>query len=338
MHEIRTHLIASIILLTTAWSGHAQTARELVSQAYDTPSHQEAIELYDKAIELDPQMKYAFTGRGLWRQELGDIDGAISDFTKAVEIDPLFSDAYGWRAEARQLKGDMEGYRRDNEAAEEALKKGNHVLREYEKQLSEEHDEAKTYLSRAQYKKRKGDYEGAIEDFDKYLEMVEKPNNEMVFLWRANAKKAIGDVEGALNDYSTALRMFPESEGVYEKRASLRKEVGDVEGAKSDLQQVSDIRKVKKLERIEKLTRALESAPDQSYLLMQRSRLWMDIGSYSNALKDVQAVRGKDPDSIQAKRLEKQVQRSLEELSISPPARVPPVKLAGFLLEDPAAA
>ena len=186
MNEIRTHLIASIILLMIAWSGHAQTARELASQAYDTPSHQEAIQLYDKAIEIDPQMKYAFTGRGLRRQELGDIDGAITDFTKALEIDPLFSDAYGWRAEARQLKGDMEGARKDNEAAEEARTKGDHVLREYEQRLSEALGEAKTYLSRAQYKKRKGDYAGAIEDFDKYLQIVGRPNNERVS--RASAR------------------------------------------------------------------------------------------------------------------------------------------------------
>jgi tetratricopeptide (TPR) repeat protein len=313
MNEIRTHLIASIILLMIAWSGHAQTARELASQAYDTPSHQEAIQLYDKAIEIDPQMKYAFTGRGLRRQELGDIDGAITDFTKALEIDPLFSDAYGWRAEARQLKGDMEGARKDNEAAEEARTKGDHVLREYEQRLSEALGEAKTYLSRAQYKKRKGDYAGAIEDFDKYLQIVGRPNNEMVFLWRANAKKALGDVEGALDDYSVALRMFPRSEGIYAKRAALRKESGDVEGSEADLVEVTNIQREGKLKQIEKLSRAIENAEDPSYLQLQRSELWMEVGDSTNALRDARQVLNVSPNDPRAKRLEKKALRSVKE-------------------------
>lgn len=313
MNKIRTHLTASIILLAPVWSGHAQTARELVSKAYDTPSHQEAVAIYNKAIELDPQMKYAFTGRGLRRQELGDIDGAISDFTRAVEIDPLFSDAYGWRAEARQLKGDMEGYRSDIEAAEGARRKGDHVLREYEEQLSEEPDEAKTYLSRAQYKKRKGDYEGAIEDFDKYLQMVGRPNNEMVFLWRANAKKALGDVDGALDDYSTALRMFPRSEGVYAKRAALRRENGDAEGAEADLIEMKNIQHESKLKQIEKMTAAIESAEDPSYLLLQRSKLWMEVGDSTNALRDARQVLKASPNDPRAKRLEKTVLRSIKK-------------------------
>ena len=100
------------------------------------------------------------------------------------------------------LKGDTDGFRSDNEAAAEARKKGDHVLKEYDKLLKKIPDEAQPYLSRGMHKQLKEDYTGAIQDFDRYLQMAGRPRNEMVFLWRANAKKALGDVEGALSDYS----------------------------------------------------------------------------------------------------------------------------------------
>ena len=308
--------ISIVILLALALSTYAQTAQDLVSKAYDTPDHQEAIALYDEAITLDPNMKYAFTGRGLRRRELGDIDGAISDFTRAIEIDPLYGDAYDWRAEVYQLKDDMAGYNNDIKAADDARKKGDHVLREYEEQLLKEPDDAKIYLSRAQYRKRKEDYKGAIEDFDKYLQLIEKPSNEMVFLWRANAKKSLGDIEGALLDYSTALQMFPGTETVYAKRAALRIENGDVEGANADMAEVKKIQTKNKLEQIEKITKAIDSSENSSYLLLQRSKLWLDVGNSTNALLDTRKVLDVEPNNPSAKRLEKEV---LKELQTDPP-------------------
>ncbi|MCU7858980.1 MAG: tetratricopeptide repeat protein [Candidatus Thiodiazotropha sp. (ex Lucinoma kastoroae)] len=74
----------------------------------------EAINLYDKAINVNPNDAYIYFNRGAAKLNLGDFDGAIADFTKTIELNPkLKSPAYKSRAMAKRMKGDEEGAKRD---------------------------------------------------------------------------------------------------------------------------------------------------------------------------------------------------------------------------------
>ncbi len=57
--------------------------------------HREAIEDFDKAIAVRPNYSMAFCNRGYTKQLLGQHAGAILDFEKAIELDPKYANNYG---------------------------------------------------------------------------------------------------------------------------------------------------------------------------------------------------------------------------------------------------
>ena len=296
-----------------AVAAHAESARSLVYQAYETLDNAEAIRLFDRALEEDADYIYAYTGRGLRKQQQGDLAGAIEDFTKAIEKNPMFRDAYIWRAKAKQQNGDNEGYNADMTAAEQAAQEGDHALAELDKFIENDPQDARGYLDRARYKKHKGQLEGAIEDYNQYLLHVGRPKNHLAIFERANAKKAAGDLHGAISDYSMAIRMFPDNAAAYERRAALRRKVGDIEGAEADVEDFHVIQHAQKMKQIVKLSGLMNSNEAPSLLLLQRSKLWMEVGDLTNALRDVRQVLNASPNNPRAKRLETEIQRSVNE-------------------------
>jgi protein O-mannosyl-transferase len=60
--------------------------------------YSEAIDLYNKAIALDPQRVESYGNRGIAKHCLQDYEGAMRDYSKAIELNPSFSRAYANRA------------------------------------------------------------------------------------------------------------------------------------------------------------------------------------------------------------------------------------------------
>lgn len=58
--------------------------------AYKKGNLEEAIKFYTEAIEKSPKFADAYNNRGTVKQDLNDLEGAISDFEKAVSIDNEF--------------------------------------------------------------------------------------------------------------------------------------------------------------------------------------------------------------------------------------------------------
>ena len=69
----------------------AAAAEVLYVQAHNLANegrYDEAIEKYNKAIELNPNYAIAYAGRGQAYFKLGQYDLAIPDLAKAIELDP----------------------------------------------------------------------------------------------------------------------------------------------------------------------------------------------------------------------------------------------------------
>jgi tetratricopeptide (TPR) repeat protein len=80
------------------------TAGELNAKAIalgDSNRLQEAIQCYDKALEIDPQFLEAWVGKGAAIGALGNPDKAIQCYDKALEIDPRYAKA--WRNKGTTL-------------------------------------------------------------------------------------------------------------------------------------------------------------------------------------------------------------------------------------------
>lgn len=61
----------------------------------------EAIKLYDKAIELNPTVAQVYFNRGACKGNNFDFEGAIKDYDKAIELNPEYMEAYGNRGNAK---------------------------------------------------------------------------------------------------------------------------------------------------------------------------------------------------------------------------------------------
>ncbi len=68
--------------------------------------HSQAIEDYNKAIELHPEFYNTYYGRGLAYQNLGEHSQAIEDYGKAIELDPNNNLAYYGRGIVYKDLGD----------------------------------------------------------------------------------------------------------------------------------------------------------------------------------------------------------------------------------------
>jgi curved DNA-binding protein CbpA len=61
---------------------------------YALGKYDEAIECYDKAIEIDPGSPVVWNNKGLALNSLGKYDEAIASYDKAIEIDPDDADVW----------------------------------------------------------------------------------------------------------------------------------------------------------------------------------------------------------------------------------------------------
>ena len=110
----------SIIYLNEAIEIEPNDARFYISRGCfkGTESHEDAIEDYTKAIEIESNNVFAYRLRGDSKRKFGDYQGAINDYSKAIEIYPNKAYLYNYRASAKRKLGDNEGADEDDRKAE----------------------------------------------------------------------------------------------------------------------------------------------------------------------------------------------------------------------------
>ena len=70
--------------------------------------HEDALNAFAKAIELDPQYAAAYYNRGLAYAHIGDYQQAIKDYNKAIELKPDLAEAYYNRGNAYNKLGNYQ--------------------------------------------------------------------------------------------------------------------------------------------------------------------------------------------------------------------------------------
>jgi tetratricopeptide (TPR) repeat protein len=133
---------------------------------------------------------------------------------------------------------------------------------------------ADDYFLQADVKLDKGDYKGALTDFDRVLRL--NPNYEAAYTGRGVAKGNLGDRKGAIEDFSQAIRIDPNNVRAYAARGNLRFETGDKQGAQTDLKQLMNVSR--------------ESEDYRAYF--NRARLRESLGDKQGALTDYNQALG----------------------------------------------
>ncbi len=161
---------------------------------------------YNKAIKLNPNDADAYNGRGIFRFETGDYQGAIEDYTKVIELKPKHSDAYCIRGLARSYLRDYQG-----------------AIEDHTQAIKLNPNDACTYNNRGNVRFEMENYQEAIGDFTQAIKL---DPDESHYYNRGNARFEMGDYQGALEDYNLVSKEYDvttELERVSQKLSELQK-------------------------------------------------------------------------------------------------------------------
>lgn len=140
---------------------------------------------------------------GSAKYQLKNYKSAVQDLNQAIELENEFSDAYYVRA---LCYGNLKKY-------DKALVDFNKVI-----EINPNYKDA--YINRGFYVLEKtGDFEGAINDYNKFLELNGDGDNAFAYNNRGYAKYKLNDLEGAMNDIQESITTNPENPLVYKNRA-----------------------------------------------------------------------------------------------------------------------
>jgi len=88
------------------------------------------------------------------------------------------------------------------------------------------------YSMRGNAKRNLGDFNGAISDQNKALDF--DPLYADGYFNRGSAKYKMGDLAGAIEDYTQVIRINPKDSDAFFNRANIKKEIGNMRGACKD--------------------------------------------------------------------------------------------------------
>lgn len=114
-----------------------------------------------------------------------------------------------------------------------AMNKGDYdaAIAEYSKSI-ELFPNSDNYNNRGLARQFKHDIDGAIADYSKAIEL--NPKSAAAYINRCSVKQSKGDFDGAIADCTKAIELAPKSAPAYFNRGLAKKTKGDVDGATAD--------------------------------------------------------------------------------------------------------
>jgi lipoprotein NlpI len=123
------------------------------------------------------------------------------------------------------------------------------------------------YFNRGVAEKANGDFEGAIADYNRAIEL--DPKYAAAYSNRGNAKQAKGDLDGAIADCNRAIELDPKDAMAHKNRGVAKKSKGDLKGAIADY------------------TRAIELDPKYAAAYFHRGIAKQAKGDLKGAIDDI---------------------------------------------------
>lgn len=149
----------------------------MLDRAWDTNERGyplDAIELYNKVLEIDPNYAKVYSWRAGAYISLKDYEQAIDDCNKCIELKPRYSEVYNNRGCAYYDLGQYE-----------------QAIQDYSKAIERRKNNHKAYSNRGWAYFELGDYEKARQDCNKALE-IQSNYAEAIKLLKELQKKQLG--------------------------------------------------------------------------------------------------------------------------------------------------
>jgi tetratricopeptide (TPR) repeat protein len=223
-----------------------------------------AIEDYNKAIELKPDFAEAYNNRGNTYSDKGEYDNAIEDYNKAIKLKPDFAVAYNNRGNAYYYKGEY-----DN------------AIEDFNKAIELKPNYALAYYTRGIVYAIINEYDNAIEDYNKAIELM--PNYALAYNNRGMAYRNKGEYINAIEDLNKALELKPDFAEAYNNRGIVYAIINADDNA------------------IEDLNKAIELKPDFAEAYNTRGMTYYYKGEYDNAIEDYNKALELRPQNIHVK-------------------------------------
>jgi len=191
---IKRVLIALIFVMFIVTCGKSEAEKHLenAEKFFELKVFKKAIEEYSKAINLDPMLANAYSGRGnsydsIYNQRYEEYfqNKAIEDYTIGIKLDPKNAKTYYSRGVL--VPGDKDALRDFHKAVEIGLRTSDVY-----------NDLGDLYLKKKKYKK-------AINNFSKAIEL--DPSFEWAYTGRGESYKAIKKYKNAIKDFNTYLKL-----------------------------------------------------------------------------------------------------------------------------------
>lgn len=158
----------------------------------DKRDYSRAIQDYNAAIRLNPNIAAPYYGRGEAYDHTGNFDLAIKDYNEAIRLSPNFAYAYDGRGRAYRNKGDFE-----------------HAIQSYDEAIRLNPNYAFAYNNRGDAYRSKGDYDLAIRDFNEAIRL--NPNLVSAYGNRGFVYLAQLNLAAATQDFEHVITVSPSS-------------------------------------------------------------------------------------------------------------------------------
>lgn len=256
--------VESILPQMYAQSAPNATAQEYAkraSQAMNAQNFVQALEYWNKVLQLTPQDPNVYSSRGQTRFYLRQYEAALEDFAKAMSL----TTNAPFRAAMLTLKGSAYT---NMQKFQEALKEFTDALKLNPKNLG-------ALMNRGIVRGILGDNRGAIDDLSKAI--ATNPAFTQLYFERGNLRGKDRDFKGAVADYTIAIKQNPRYTEAYLNRGAARYEIGDNEGV------------------VEDFTKVLEINPTYVQGYYNRGTSRMMIKDYKGAVEDFDMALRLDP-------------------------------------------
>ncbi|MCZ9966664.1 tetratricopeptide repeat protein [Brachyspira hyodysenteriae] len=161
--------------------------------------YEEAIEDFNKIIELNPKDRDAYFFRGLTKTGLKLYEEAIEDFNEAIKLNLKNWESYFARGVSKS-----------------SLKLYEEAIEDFNKSIELNSDNEEAYFNRGIAKVKLARYEEAIVDFNKTIKL--NPDNEEAYFNRGIAKVKLARYEEAIVDFNKSIELNPKNEKAYFNR------------------------------------------------------------------------------------------------------------------------
>ena len=223
----------------------------------------EAIEVYSRAIELNPNHAASYSNRGAAYCGRDEFDLAIADYNKAIELDPELAQAYSNRGAAYWGKDEFDL-----------------AIADYNKAIELDPKLAHAYYNRGATYRAEGAFDLAIADCTKAIEL--DPKLAGAYNNRGVAYRVKGAFDFAIADCTKAIELDPELASAYNDRGAAYIEKGAFDRALADC------------------TKAIELDPKLAQAYNNRGAAYGAKGELDRALADYNKAIELDPNYAEA--------------------------------------